>query len=100
VNEPYEEIFIAGYYLKIECPTCEKDIFNGTRCIGGMETRNGLPVIAVDFAISQITFDCDNCGCQVGTGDWEQIADVFEEGEDPDDLDEEDENDDDDANKP
>lgn len=82
--------FIEGYYLKIECETCEGDIFRGTRCIGGMETRHGLPVLAVDFAISQITFACDNCGGQTYTGDWDQLAD-HEPGEVPDSDDDDDE---------
>lgn len=82
--------FIQGYFLKIECETCEEPVYRGTYCLDGMETKNGLPVLDVDFAVSQITFECDNCGGRTYTGDWDQMAD-HEPGTEPDEDNEDDE---------
>jgi hypothetical protein len=58
----------SRFYLKIECPRCDADVFLGP-CMTLIAHR-GLPVVPADTA-SQATLDCDECGLEFFTGDLE-----------------------------
>ena len=63
------------FYLVMACRDCDEDIYYGL-CFSTLE-HNGHPVIPFDMA-AQTSFNCNNCGADNYTGDF----DVFVEGGD------------------
>lgn len=53
------------YYISMECPNCDAEIFYGP-CATLIEHK-GLPVISADHA-SQERFDCTECDASVYVG--------------------------------
>lgn len=60
------------YILTLPCETCGNEMRNR---IGDISASPGDPVvIAIDMAVSQTDFSCDECGGQTYLGDLEEIC--------------------------
>ena len=60
-----------GFYISFECMKCDQDAFYGPAVT--LVERNGMPVIPADM-LSQIRFDCPECGSTMSTGDFDDIV--------------------------
>lgn len=74
---------MKGYYLYLECETCETEMTYGP--CHTTRTRDGHVMVEADAAYA-VRFDCEHCGGETYVG---EIYTWHEEGQIPEDEDEE-----------